>query len=157
MPKHKGWVPSSTLGSNMRSSNFIIVPKPTLWSLSSSIAYQDLYITPFNYDLECNRNEAVQHKSREEQSLNQIVSGPIWSATRFSMIDAIASCDSQANDRRAKIERSFANVMIKCLEVFAFSTVEILWRIGLVVDFSSWRCHFKEHLLDKVFWSGGKW
>ena len=102
----------------MRSSNFIIVPKPNLWSLSSSVAYKDLYITPFNYDLECNRNEAVQHKSREEQSLNQIVSGPIWSATRFSMIDAIASCDSRANDRRAKVETSFANDMIKCLEVF---------------------------------------
>ena len=118
MPKHKAWVPSSNLGSNMRSSNFIIVPKPNLWSLSSSVAYLDLYITPFNYDLECNGNEAVQHKSRKEQSLDQIVSGPIWSATRFDMIDAIASCDSRANDRRAKVERSFANNMIKCLEVF---------------------------------------
>ena len=116
MPKHKVWVPSSNLGSSMRSSNFIIVPKPNLWSLS--IAYLDLYITPFNYDLECNGNEAVQHKSRKEQSLDQIVSGPIWSATRFDMIDAIASCDSWANDRRAKVERSFANNMIKCLEVF---------------------------------------
>ena len=118
MPKHKVWVPSSNLGSNMRSSNFIIVPKLNLWSLSSSVAYLDLYITPFNYDLECNGNEAVQHKSRKEQSLDQIVSEPIWSATRFDMIDAIASCDSRANDRRAKVERSFANKMIKCLEVF---------------------------------------
>ena len=30
MPKHEVWVPSSILGSNMRSSNFIIVPKPNL-------------------------------------------------------------------------------------------------------------------------------
>ena len=82
MPKHKAWVLSSTLGSNM---------KPT-------VAYQDLYITPFNYDLECNGNEASQHKSRKEHSLDQIISGPIWSATRFAMIDVIASCDSRAND-----------------------------------------------------------
>ena len=34
------------------------------------------------------------------------------------MIDAIASCDSRANDRRAKVERSFANNMTKCLEIF---------------------------------------
>ena len=118
MPKHKAWVPSSTLGSNMRSSNFIIVPKPNLWSLSIYVAYQDLYITPFNYDLECNGNEASQHKSRKEHSLDQIISGPIWSTTRFAMIDVIASCDSRANDWRAKVERSFANNMIKCLELF---------------------------------------
>ena len=157
MPKHKAWVPSSTLGSNMRSSNFIIVPKPNLWSLSSSVAYQDLYITPFNYDLECNGNEAVQHKSRKEHSLDQIVSRPVWSATRFAMIDAIAYCDSRANDWRAKVERSFTNNMIKCLEVFDIFNSRDTWRIGLVVDFPSWMCHFKEHLLDKVFWSGGKW
>ena len=102
MPKHKAWVLSSTLGSNM---------KPT-------VAYQDLYITPFNYDLECNGNEASQHKSRKEHSLDQIISGPIWSTTRFAMIDVIASCDSRANDWRAKVERSFAINMIKCLEVF---------------------------------------
>ena len=34
------------------------------------------------------------------------------------MIDAIASCDAWANDQRAKVERSFADNMIKCLEVF---------------------------------------
>ena len=118
MPEHKAWVPSSTLGSNMRSSTFIFVPKPNLWSLSSSVAYQDLYMTPFNHDLECNGNEDVQHKSRKQHSLDQIVSGPIQSATRFAMNDAIASCDSQANDQGAKVERSFANNMIKCLEVF---------------------------------------
>ena len=50
MPKHKGWVPSSILGSNMRSSTFFIAPKPNLSSLLSSVAYhvyQDLYIIPF--------------------------------------------------------------------------------------------------------------
>ena len=125
MPKHKVWVPSSNLGSSMRSSNFIIVPKPNLWSLS--IAYLDLYITPFNYDLECNGNEAVQHKSRKAHSLDQVVLGPIWSATRFDMIDAIASCDAWANERRAKVERSFAVNIIKCLEVFdVFSSQDAL-------------------------------
>ena len=98
MPKHKVWVPSSILGSNMRSSTFFIsyqahqVPKPNLSSLSSSLAfhvYQPLYIILFNYDLECNGNEVVQHKSMKEHSLDQIVSGPIWSATRFTMINAI--------------------------------------------------------------------
>ena len=127
MPKHEVWVPSSILGSNMRSSNFFIayqahqVPKPNLSSLSSSLVfhvYPHLYIIPFNYNLECNGNEVVQHKSIKEHSLDQIVSGPIWSATRFTMINAIASCDAWANDQRAKVERSFVDNMIKCLEVF---------------------------------------
>ena len=86
MPKHEVWVPSSILGSNMRSSTFFIayqahqVPKPNLSSLSSFVAYhvyQDLYIIPFNYDLECNGNEAFQQKSRTEHSFDQNVSGPI--------------------------------------------------------------------------------
>ena len=86
MPKHKAWVPSSILESNMRSSTFFIayqahqVPKPNLSSLSSFVAYhvyQDLYIIPFNYDLECNGNEAFQQKSRTEHSFDQNVSGPI--------------------------------------------------------------------------------
>ena len=34
------------------------------------------------------------------------------------MIGAIAFCDSWANDRRVKVERIFADNMIKCLEVF---------------------------------------
>ena len=98
LPKHEAWVPSSILGSNMRSSTFFIayqahqVPKPNLSSLSSSLVfhvYPHLYIIPFNYNLECNGNEVVQHKSIKEHSLDQIVSGPIWSATRFTMINAI--------------------------------------------------------------------
>ena len=130
MPKHEVWVPLSILGSNMRSSTFFIAPKPNLSSLSSFVAYhvyQDLYIIPFNYDLECNGNEAVQHKSRKAHSLDQVVLGPIWSATRFDMIDAIASCDAWANERRAKVERSFAVNIIKCLEVFdVFSSQDAL-------------------------------
>nr|POF20408.1 hypothetical protein CFP56_62339 [Quercus suber] len=55
---------------------------------------------------------------REAWVPSSILGRPIWSATRFTMIDAIASCDSWANDRRAKVERSFADNMIKCLEVF---------------------------------------
>ena len=77
-----------------------------------------MYIIPFDYDLECNGNEAFQHKSRKKHFLDQIVLGPIWSATRFTMIGAIAFCDSWANDRRVKVERIFADNMIKCLEVF---------------------------------------
>ena len=43
------------------------------------------------------------------------------------MIDAIASCDAWANDKKAKAERSFADNMIKCLEVFdVFSSQDAL-------------------------------
>ena len=157
MPKHRAWVQSSTLGSNMRSSNFIIVPKPNLWGLPSSVAYPDLYITPFNHDLECNGNEAVQHKSRKEHSLDQIVQDQSGMQQDLLQLMELPLVIPELMIEEQRLKEVLPTIWQNAWKYLTFSTVEILWCIGLVVDFPSWRCHFKEHLLDKVFWSWGKW